>query len=84
MKYKIEIAPLVDYYVIAVKNKDSGEIIDSFTLNESATDMLRLFCQGKNVSTIVQEITEMYEAPVDQVAKDVTLFAEKLHRKGLI
>lgn len=84
MKYKIEITPLVDYYVIVAKDKETENIIETFTLNESGTDMLRLFCQGKDVSSIVQEIVEMYEVPVEQVAKDVTSFAEKLHRKGLL
>ena len=84
MKYNIEIAPLVDYYVIAAKDKDTGNLIEAFTLNESGTDMLRLFCQGKDLPTITQEISEMYEAPMEQVTKDVKSFAEKLHRKGLL
>ena len=84
MKHKIEIAPLLDYYVIAVKDKETGELVETFTLNESGTDMLRLFCQDKDVSAVAQEIAEMYEAPLEQVTKDVTSFAEKLHKKGLI
>lgn len=84
MKYNIEIAPLVDYYVIAAKDKDTGNLIEAFTLNESGTDMLRLFCQGKKISSISQEIAEIYQVPMEQVTKDVTSFAEKLHRKGLL
>ena len=84
MKHKIEIAPLLDYYVIAVKDKETGELVETFTLNESGTDMLRLFCQDKEVSAVAWEIAEMYEAPLEQVTKDVTSFAEKLHKKRLI
>lgn len=84
MKYNIEIAPLVDYYVIAAKDKDTGNLIEAFTLNESGTDMLRLFCQGKKISSIAQKIAEIYQVPMEQVTKDVTSFAEKLHRKGLL
>jgi hypothetical protein len=84
MKHKIEIAPLLDYYVVAVKDKETGELVETFTLNESGTDMLRLFCQDKDVSAVAQEIAEMYEAPLEQVTKDVTTFAEKLNRKGLL
>lgn len=84
MRYKIEIAPLVDYYVIVAKDKDTGDIVETFTLNDSGKDMLRLFCQGKDLPTITQEISEMYEAPMEQVTKDVKSFAEKLHRKGLL
>lgn len=84
MKHKIEIAPLLDYYVIAVKDKETEELVETFTLNESGTDMLRLFCQNKDVATVSQEIAEMYEAPQELVTKDVIAFAEKLQKKGLI
>lgn len=84
MKYKIEIEPLADYYVIAAKDKETGKLIDTFTLNESGTDMLKLFCRGKDVTAIAKEIADIYEAPLEQISKDVALFAESLHKKGLI
>lgn len=84
MKHKIEIAPLLNYYVIAVKDKETGDLVETFTLNESGTDMLRLFCQDKDAATVAQEIAEMYEAPLELVTKDVSAFAEKLKKKGLI
>lgn len=84
MKHKIEIAPLLDYYVIAVKDKETDNLVETFTLNESGTDMLRLFCQDKNVTAVAQKMAEMYEAPLELVTKDVSAFAEKLQKKGLI
>ena len=83
MKNKIEIAPLLDYYVIIVKDED-GELVETFTLNESGTDMLRLFCHNMDVADVAKEIADMYEAPLEQVTKDVSAFAEKLQKKGLI
>lgn len=84
MKYKIEMAPLADYYVVAVKDKDTSELKESFTLNESGADMLRLFCQDKEVSEIAKEIAEIYEAPLDLVTKDVERFADNLRKKGIL
>lgn len=84
MKYKIEIAPLADYYVVAVKDWGTGELKESFTLNESGADMLKLFCQDKDAAAVTQEIAEMYEAPLRLVKKDVSAFAERLQKKGLI
>lgn len=84
MKHKIEIAPLADYYVIAAKNQETGELIEAFTLNESATDMLRLFCEGKSTTAVAKDIAEMYEIPEELALKDVSAFAEKLRKKGLI
>lgn len=84
MKHKIEMAPLADYYVIAVKDKETGELKESFTLNESGADMLRLFCEDKSPETVATEIAQMYETPVEIVAKDVQAFAERLRQKGLL
>ena len=84
MKHKIEIAPLLNYYVIAVKDKETDNLVETFTLNESGTDMLRLFCQDKDVTAVAQKMAEMYEAPLELVTKDVSAFAEKLQKKGLI
>ena len=84
MKYKIEIAPLLDYYVIAAKDKETGELVETFTLNESGTDILRLFCEGKNEEEVAKEIAEIYQVPFIQVSKDVTLFIGKLHKKGIL
>jgi hypothetical protein len=83
MKYKIEIAPLLDYYVIAAKDKETGKLVETFTLNESGTDMLRLFCQDKDVATVAQEIAKMYDAPLEIVTKDVIAFTERLNKKRL-
>jgi hypothetical protein len=84
MKHKIEMAPLADYYVVAVKDIISGELIDSFTLNDSAADMLRLFCEDKTPEMVATEMAQMYEAPVEIVSKDVMAFAERLKQKGLL
>lgn len=84
MKHKIEIAPLLNYYVIAVKDKETEELVETFTLNESGTDMLRKFSQNKDAATVAKEIAEMYEVPLELVTKDVFAFSEKLKKKGLI
>lgn len=84
MKYKIEIAPLLDYYVIAAKDKETGKLVETFTLNESGTDMLRLFCEGKNEMEVAKEIADIYQVPLDYVSKDVTLFVGRLHKKGIL
>jgi hypothetical protein len=84
MKYKIEMAPLADYYVIAVKDKTTGELKETFTLNESGADMLRLFCEGKDAQTIAVEIAKDYDAPIEMVTRDVMRFIDRLRQKGLV
>ncbi len=84
MKHKIEIAPLTDYYVIVVKDKNTDKLIDTFTLNESATDMLKLFYQGYNIKEVAQEISTIYEVSFYQVSKDISAFAKSLHEKGIL
>lgn len=83
MKYKIEISPLADYYVVVIRDKDTLELKETFTLNESGADMIKLFCQGKDIAAVAQIIAAMYEVSIDSVKKDVEKFAEKLRKKGL-
>ena len=83
MKYKIEIAPLADYFVVAAKDIMTGELKEAFTLNESAADMLRLFCEGKTPEEVSINIASMYDAPLDIVIKDVSAFVEELQLKGI-
>ncbi len=84
MNYKIDIAPLSDYFVVIVKDKITDELKDTFTLNESGTDMLQLFCEGKDSEAVAKEIAEMYDAPLDLVSKDVITFKENLSKKGIL
>ena len=83
MEYKIDIAPLSDYYVVIVKDINTDELKETFTLNESGADMLRLFCEGKSPETVAKEMAEMYDIPEDVVNKDVLKLKEKLNNKGL-
>jgi len=80
----IDIAPLADNFVVVARNKESGKIRKSFTLNETGIDMLKLFMEGKSTDAVAQVIAEMYEAPLEEVADDVTAFAETLKEKGLL
>lgn len=84
MKYKIEMALLADYFVVAVKDKDTSELKETFTLNESGADMLRLFCEDKGEAEVAQEMAAVYEAPLDFVIKDVERFADNLRKKGIL
>ena len=84
MKYKIEISPLCDYNVVAIKDKNTDELKETFTLNESGIDMLRLFCEGKDTEAVAKEMAKIYEAPLHLVTADVVTFAKKLRKKEII
>ena len=84
MRFKIEIEPLADHFVVAAKDWETGELKDAFTLNERGDDMLKLFCQGKDVDSISHEMSEMYDAPLEVISKDVRTFADRLLKKGLM
>ena len=84
MKYKIDIAPLADYYVVVARDKNTDELIETFTLNESGVDMMKLFIEEKDNMTIAKEIAEMYDAPLEIVTKDVNSLEEILRKKGFI
>lgn len=82
MKYKVETLPLADHYVVAAKDPETGEVKETFTLNESGVDMLKLFNEGKDAADVAQGIAEMYDAPIELVTKDVYAFENRLKTKG--
>ena len=84
MKKKIEILPLSDYYVVVVKDKDTSELLETFTLNDSGADMLKLFCRGKNEDEVAEEIATLYEISTDVIKPDIYKFANNLRNKGII
>lgn len=84
MNSKIEILPLADYFVVAVKDKETAELKETFTLNESGADMLRLFCQNKDVETVASEMSDIYDISLEIITKHVEEFAESLMKKGLM
>lgn len=83
MKQIIEMAPLADYYVVAVKDKQTGALEESFTLNESAADILRLICEGYDTETIAQEIANKYETSIELITSDVSRLLDRFRQKGL-
>ncbi len=82
MNYRIEILPLSNYFVVAVKDKETAELKETFTLNESGADMLRLFCQNKDIVAVANEMSDIYGMPLDVITKDEEKFAEILMKKG--
>ncbi len=84
MSYIIETAPLTDYYVVAVKEKDTNDLKEVFTLNESGIDMLKLFCKGEDTESVAKKMADIYETSPDLVTADVKAFANKLRKKGII
>ena len=84
MNYIIEILPLADYFVVAVKDKETAELKDTFTLNESAADVLSLFCQNKDAATVASEMSNIYDIPLNIITKHVEEFSKSLIKKGLM
>ena len=84
IKYKIEKAPLADHYVVVAKDRDTNEVIETFTLNESGVDMLDLYCQGKDTATVVREMADMYEVLPEKIIKDVKTFEDRLLNLGIL
>lgn len=84
MRYKIEIAPLADHFVVVASDSETERLKETFALNESAADMLKLFSEGLEVETVAQKIAEMYHAPLHIVLNDTKVFADELKEKGLM
>lgn len=84
MKLDIKILPLGDHFVVITKNKKTNQLVDTFKLNEVGADMFKLLCEGKDENAISESISLMYDAPIDQVKKDVSKFLSMIKRKGIV
>ena len=84
MNYKIDLAPLADYFVVAVKDKNTDDLKDVFTLNKSGIDMLKLLYEGEDIKSVAKKLADIYETSLDVVTVDVIAFANKLRKKGII
>ncbi|MBQ9362399.1 MAG: PqqD family protein [Bacteroidaceae bacterium] len=84
IKYKIDIAELADHYVVAAKDKETGEPVEVFTLNESGVDMLKLFMEGNEAEVVAQRMAELYGAPLELITRDVQTFIGNLKQKGIV
>lgn len=71
MKYRIEIASLAGRYVVALKDPETGDLVKAFAVNASAAEMLLLYRDGADVSTIARTLSEKYGVPADRVRADV-------------
>lgn len=78
MKYRIEIAPLAGRYVVALKDPDTGDLMKTFAVNASAAEMLLLYRDGADVSTIARTLSDKYGVPADRVRADAEALLSRL------
>ncbi len=84
IRYKIDIAPLADYFVVIAKDKDTDELKGTFKLNDSGAEMLRLMCEHDDMKVVANEIAALYDVPLETVESDLEDFAEFLRQRNII
>ena len=75
MKYRIEMQPLAGRYVVALKDIQTGDLVKALTVNASAAEIIRLFCDGLDIDAIAHQ---KYGVPEEQVHADVEALLKKL------
>ena len=78
MKYRIEIQPLAGRHVIALKDPDTGDLVKTFAVNASAAEILRLYRDGADVSTIARILSDRYGVSAERVRADAEALLAKL------
>lgn len=78
MKYQIEMEPLAGYYVVALKDPETGDLVKVFTVNASAAEMIRLYRDGLDIEAITRVISEKYGVPSDLVRADAETLLKKI------
>ena len=79
MKCQIEMEPLAGYYVVALKNPETGDFVKVFTVNASAAEMIRLYRDGLDIEAITRVISEKYGVPSDLVRADADALLKKIN-----
>jgi len=78
LKYNFAIQEVTDFWAAVPVGKDAKKYRGVMSLNESAKDMMEFLREDITEEELVQKMLEEYEAPEDQVRKDVTEFIQKL------
>lgn len=78
MKYRIEMEPLAGRYVAAFKDPATGKLVKAMAFNGSAAEMLKLYVEGNDISSIAHKLSEQYGVDPDRIAADATAFFRRL------
>lgn len=70
--------PLAGYYVVALKDPETGDLVKVFTVNASAAEMIRLYRDGLDIEAITRVISEKYGVPSDLVRADAETLLKKI------
>lgn len=71
MKYKIDMEPLANHYVVAVKEKDTGLLVRTLTTDDNGAEIIKLLQMETSVSDTAKEIAARYNVSPDVVLADV-------------
>ena len=78
MRYQIEMEPLAGYYVVALKDPETGDLVKVFSVNASAAEMIRLYRDGLDIGAITRVSSDKYGVPSDLVRADAEALLKKI------
>ncbi len=78
LKYNFAIQEVTDFWAAVPVGKDAKNYRGVMSLNESAKDMMEFLREDITEEELVQKMLKEYEAPEEQVRKDVAEFIQKL------
>lgn len=78
MKYRIEMQPLAGRHIVALKDIPTGDLVKVLTVNASAAEIIRLYCDGLDIDAIAGSLHQKYGVPEEQVRADVEAILKKL------
>lgn len=78
MKYKVEIAPLGNHYVVAYKDPLTLKVKKAMTLNRLGADILKAFIDGVPRNELASILSQRYNATVEEMTDQVATFYSEL------
>lgn len=71
MKYRIEMAPLADRWIVALKAPDTGVLVKTMKVNAMAAEMIRGLSSGLSPEDLAYSISRKYGVSREIVSRDL-------------
>lgn len=84
LKYTFEEMVLDGKYVAIPVGKNAAQLHAVLNLNEEARDIVECLKHETTISGIVEQLSEKYDATVDELMKSVVIFVNQLRSEGLL
>ena len=84
LSFDFSIQEVADKFVAVAKNRESGSVVQVFTLNETGALILKGLQEGKDIPVITEQLLTHYDVQPEEAEAEVKAFIDMLANNGLV